>query len=540
MAIGSVLNELTFDTINRYITLEFMIIYTLTDPNDNNEVSDSGDGSELRFTFSPGNGDTIRLVLEGAGLTHNFTLDTYRGDVSRIVFQWFDPATNEFVDRASLRLPFATSINDLTDASRTILDRFLNPIGRSAPEDSEPYSTNFASAPELFELILPPDSGFGMVFTGSEGRDLINGYVTDDILNGAGGDDTIRLSPGIDTIIGGEGQDIADGRILPSAITFDGGTGAGTVGMSSFTLAGIETLIGSELGDNLDTGAILTALFGAGGDDVLTGRGINELIAGNDGNDQIAGGAGFDTLEGDAGNDIITGSNGFDEITGGEGDDSLSGNNGFDLIDGGAGNDTASGGLGLDTILGGAGDDLLNGQAGFDSLDGDADNDTLNGNSGADTLDGGAGNDVLNAGINNDILMGGAGDDTLNGSNGADSLSGGEGDDRLEGNSGADTLEGGLGNDVLRGGIGLDTFVFLQGSGADRIVDFRNNFDQVALDADLLAGVDVNDDAQVRMAIGNAASLDVSNNLVLTFGTDSLTFTGFSNANALLDDLIFV
>jgi Ca2+-binding RTX toxin-like protein len=56
-------------------------------------------------------------------------------------------------------------------------------------------------------------------------------------------------------------------------------------------------------------------------------------------------------------------------------------------------------------------------------------------------------------------------------------LQGDAGDDLLEGKTGSDTLTGGTGNDTLRGGIGADSFVYERGSGADIILDFRNNID---------------------------------------------------------------
>ncbi|WP_299587683.1 CARDB domain-containing protein [uncultured Tateyamaria sp.] len=286
------------------------------------------------------------------------------------------------------------------------------------------------------------------------------------------------------------------------------------------------------------------ALAGEGGNDTLSGESGNDTISagagsdsvdGGDGNDNLSGGIGFDTIEGGSGNDTLIGQDGFDSLMGGGGNDSLTGNNGFDLLDGGDGDDTLLGGLGTDTLNGRDGDDLLSGQAGFDLLNGGADNDTVDGNSGADTLNGNGGDDVLNGGINNDVLNGGSGNDTLNAGNGTDDLSGGAGNDRLEGNAGSDRLNGGTGNDVLRGGIGADTFVFDAGSGDDRVADFQNNIDTVELSSALFM-----EDMPVAGDITNYASLDEDGFVVLTFGDDSLTFTGITNVNALVDDVVLV
>ena len=342
----------------------------------------------------------------------------------------------------------------------------------------------------------------GRELLGTEGADVLEGGPTNDLLDAQEGDDFILAGDGDDRIWGDGGRD-----------TIEGG-------------AGQDTLTGGDHDDYLDGGSEA--------DQIASGPGRDTVLGGS-GNDDLSGGIGFDTVEGGAGDDTILGSDGYDSLTGDEGADSLTGNNGFDTLRGGAGDDTLWGGLGLDSLYGDSGFDLLNGQAGFDLLEGGADDDTLNGNAGADTLRGDGGDDLLQGGINNDLLDGGAGRDTLAAGNGADSLFGGADDDRLEGNAGPDTLDGGTGDDVLRGGIGIDTFVFEPGSGADRIVDFQNNLDVIALDAGLLA-----ESAPVPDNLRGYASFNADGFLVLTFGTDSLTFTGVTNTTAILDDVVFV
>ncbi len=222
------------------------------------------------------------------------------------------------------------------------------------------------------------------------------------------------------------------------------------------------------------------ALFGEGGDDLLTG-----FI----GHDSLAGGLGNDTL------------------LGGDGQDSLAGENGQDSLDGGAGQDTLDGGDGIDTLLGGAGDDLLH--ARFDIT-----NDVIDGGEGLDrlrvtsltlhntnlissveviqvdagphfgtaaadyldfrffqilaadgvspgalTVDAGQGNDYLLTGLGDNTLQGGEGDDAVAGGEGHDQVAGGNGNDLLWGNDGQDTLDGGDGNDTLLGGAGDDLLI---------------------------------------------------------------------------------
>ncbi len=127
---------------------------------------------------------------------------------------------------------------------------------------------------------------------------------------------------------------------------------------------------------------------------------------------------------GGGGNDILTGTAGSDFIGGGEGDDVLIDNYGSNELRGGMGDDTLTVG---------------NGSAGS----------TLKGGAGDDMLTSGAGNDFLYGGSGYDTLIGGRGDDALYGNRGRDVLNGGEGDDLLDGGRSNDTLTGGLGSDIF-------------------------------------------------------------------------------------------
>ena len=82
-------------------------------------------------------------------------------------------------------------------------------------------------------------------------------------------------------------------------------------------------------------------------------------------------------LFGAEGDDTLSGGTGDDYVSGGEGNDVLSGNDNADTLDGGIGNDTLSGDSGDDTLYGQVGDDVLDGGAGIDRLFGGAGNDQL-------------------------------------------------------------------------------------------------------------------------------------------------------------------
>lgn len=173
----------------------------------------------------------------------------------------------------------------------------------------------------------------------------------------------------------------------------------------------------------------------------------------------------------------------------------------------------------------------LIGNAGDNVLDGEGRGDRLMGKGGDDVLFGGNGRDVLRGQGGDDVLDGGRGKDKLAGGRGADDLDGGAGRDRLNGNGGADRLDGGAGHDKLRGGGGADRFVF--SAGKDVIRDFQNNQDTIIIDNARLDGVNA-----VRDAL-DAAQV-VNGDVVMSFGTHSLTIKDFTNISQLADDLTIV
>lgn len=182
--------------------------------------------------------------------------------------------------------------------------------------------------------------------------------------------------------------------------------------------------------------------------------------------------------------------NGDGSIRGTTGDDRLSGTDEDDTIRGVAGNDRLDGRAGDDQLIGGQGDDRLDGRTGDDRLNGGAGEDRLNGQNGDDRLVGGAGDDRLDGGAGDDRLMGDAGDDRL---------AGGDGDDRLTGGAGADRLEGGDGDDV---------FIFAQGSGSDRVMDFVSGEDSMRFEGGLFADFDALTSASEQIGGDLLISLD--------------------------------
>lgn len=94
--------------------------------------------------------------------------------------------------------------------------------------------------------------------------------------------------------------------------------------------------------------------------------------------------------------------------------------------------------------------------------------------SGIENVVGGDGTDSLTGSTAANRLEGGRGNDVLKGSAGLDSLFGG---------SGADKLYDGSGADRLAGGVGRDVFYLEKDGSTDRILDFQDGSDQIALGA---------------------------------------------------------
>lgn len=131
-------------------------------------------------------------------------------------------------------------------------------------------------------------------------------------------------------------------------------------------------------------------------------------------------------------------------------------------------------------------------------------------------------------------LLGSSKDDTLIAKNGDDTLKGGAGKDDLKGNGGEDVLFGGKGNDRLNGGSKSDTFVFLNGDGRDRIVDFKDDVDTIRLDSNLWKG-----SLTGSQVISRFAEVK-SGKVIFDFGDDKLIVSGFSDLSEMRNDLEIV
>ena len=328
------------------------------------------------------------------------------------------------------------------------------------------------------------------------GNDRVAGFDGDDLLIGGAGNDTLDGGNQNDTIQGGAGDDLIIGG-LDLLASRDQNNTQPTPPDAVESQDGADLLVGGAGNDTIEAGA---------GDDILQGGTGDDLLRGGAGQDAFRGGDGIDTVDysrespfqllvnlarneayggtatGDTFSSIenLIGSNDrIDRFIGNDADNLLRGLGGGDWFNGGAGNDTLDMGRDADVAFGEAGDDLLIGGASYDWLDGGAGNDTASYadsdagvriDLGAGTASGGHAQGPVNGVVTGEVLIS---IENLIGSGFADRLTGDGGANRLEGGAGRDTLTGGAGDDALTGGSGADRFVFAEGFGMDRILDFR-------------------------------------------------------------------
>ncbi|MEZ5871929.1 MAG: calcium-binding protein [Nitratireductor sp.] len=432
-------------------------------------------------------------------------------------------------------------------------------------------------------------SGGSDTINGGGGKDSIFGETSDvlstvdsasafmggnDLLIGGTGNDTIygdvrdflnlaalaNVTFGSDTIYGGDNDDTiyGDYRTLDAFQSVD----AGAVDYI-FGEGGVDTIHGNGGGDWIYGGTGGDFLYGDSGSDLIFGEaGEDELWGGADG-DFMWGGGDSDTLHGEAGADWLYGEAGIDYlygedaddvlIAGSEGDfawggggtDTIFGEDGDDTLRGEGEGDVIFGQQGIDTIYGGPGGDFLFGGTEVDTIHGDEDNDQIHGDNGADFLYGGTGNDLIYGGAQGDTIEGNEDNDIIFGEDGSDVIDGGSGLDWLDGGAQGDTIHGGSEADVIFGDAGID---HIYGDAGDDLLwgeDYGATVDQTTdhfhfgdgwgndTIYDFTSGMDVVDMTAVT-GLTTLGQLTLSTNIdgfaVVTFGTDSITFYGVTEA----------
>lgn len=141
----------------------------------------------------------------------------------------------------------------------------------------------------------------------------------------------------------------------------------------------------------------------------------------------------------------------------------------------------------------------------------------------------------LQAGDGADRLFGNVLANRIFAGRGNDVLNGGQRADRLFGERGNDTLVGGGGADVLTGGDGRDTFRFNAGFGKDRVTDWADGTDRLALDDALWGG------GQTAQEVVETYGAIVAGSAVLTFaGNAVLTLSGVGSLDGLANDIVII
>jgi Ca2+-binding RTX toxin-like protein len=548
-------------------TLAGMAGEDLLDGGDGDDTIDGGTGVDTATYASAGAGVTVSLSTTSAQNTGGAGTDTL-ASIENLTGSAFD---DQLTGNAGANVLSGQAGNDRLDGGGGI-DTLLGGDGNDilvagaagsildggAGFDVVSYET--ATAGSYIDLSERATSGKFVSIEGVIGssfRDIITTSSADETIIGGGGNDIIYASGGTDTISGGAGDDtffdmggiehfdggdgddivaywaapvevIIDPETFSIIITGEGVTAdladpsRNTGFAAGDTYAGIETLIGSFVNDDLAGDEQNNTLRGSWGDDVISGRGGNDLLEGDVGNDRLIGGAGADVLFGNIdylgyvdfigrllgpiGADLIQQAR---EMAGD--DPEFAAGDGFDI----ASYETATSGVVasltdssintgdaagdtyilIEGLAGSAFDDTLIGTAGWGSeghnlLEGGAGNDTLIGLGGDDDYDGGEGHDTAvlsenraaytityDAATQTFTLRSAStvnhvkGVETLQFADGtlsvASLLAGGDNDDNLTGTAGQDDLNGGGGNDTLRALGGDDR---LDGAAGDDVL----------------------------------------------------------------------
>ena len=224
-------------------------------------------------------------------------------------------------------------------------------------------------------------------------------------------------------------------------------------------IADSEGSVDFNLGSEADTTVWIGASGNASANTLNASSKTTEVL--------LDGGAGDDTLLGGSGDDLLVGGEGADQLRGGAGNDQL-------FVDGA---DLAA----LTSLTGSAKSTRINGGEGYDSLvvlDNSQVNLVVDDIGVEAVIAGGGANDNITGALNtaNYVFDGGAGNDSLTTVGGNDVLLGGAGNDTLKSGAGTDVLAGGAGDDRLEGGAGNDVYVFNRGDGADRILDYAEDW----------------------------------------------------------------
>ena len=355
------------------------------------------------------------------------------------------------------------------------------------------------------------------VVRGGDGNDNLGGDggaedVGDDVLFGGAGDDRLEGGPGIDRLYGQEGADTLVGTaniVVNGQLVYGGGSALfGGAGDDLYLVNSLLDSVTEREDEGMDT--VESSVDYALGDHVeqLYLAGAASRGTGNSLDNDLHGNMIDNILSGGAGNDYLDGHEGADRMEGGLGDDTYVVSDAGDVI-------VEAMDAGIDTVRTSVGRTLeanieILFQTGTMAING-------GGNGLANLVRGNGAANVLAGGGGVDLLEGASGNDTLSDTEGNTLLNGGAGTDTLRAGSGNDLLVGGRGNDSLTTGSGADVILFNRGDGQDTVLMSTGQDNTVSLGGGIVLS-----SLQFRRS--------GSNLILLTGGTDQITFAGYYNS----------
>ena len=190
-----------------------------------------------------------------------------------------------------------------------------------------------------------------LVYQGTSQGETLVGTAADELFVGLEGDDLFVGGGGNDQFDGGSGYDIADFTGTGTALSIDWLLASNTGGPNPWFRA-MEGVIGCVADDVIRLDDAANLIVGGDGDDLLDGRGVTIRSAAGTVPIRCSGRTATTAFDGGEGDDSIRGGRGNDILTGGLGNDTLYGDKGSDWVsyDGHA---PAAGGLGVTIDLAG-------------------------------------------------------------------------------------------------------------------------------------------------------------------------------------------
>lgn len=231
------------------------------------------------------------------------------------------------------------------------------------------------SAGLTFDKSMAVAVAAGALVVGTAAADTLGGTAGDDTIQGLGGNDRLQGLGGNDILDGAQGFDRAVYTDATSGIAVNLAAGTVTGGSGSDTLINVESIVGSDFADTINTAGFvgdsgiagnpfgLNEIEGRGGDDTIVSdvnsqgallTRVSYIGAAASVTVDLAAGNAHGTAVGDAANigtDTLVGS-GFSTVIGSQFGDTLLGTNNangtVEIFDGRAGNDTINGRGGFD------------------------------------------------------------------------------------------------------------------------------------------------------------------------------------------------